>query len=162
MLATEIHPDHAAESLLWQHYQAVLDSDECAIGVFLLFCLASIVHHSDKLKAVVATERPGHSFATIPILNNIELLAELKKLVTLEPAGDVQRPSGIPPHVRQSKKLRKALEELKVINTKVDSLKDTADMFQPMHIQTGMIGPAIVYTVERDICCRMNVFSCCM
>ena len=100
-----------------------LYSAECAIGGFLLFCLASVVHHSDKLKAVGA-ERPGHSFSTIPVLNDVELLTELKKLVTLDPAGDVQRASGIPPHVRQSKKLREALEQLQVINKKFDSLKE--------------------------------------
>ena len=71
----------------------------------------------------VAAAYPGHSFGTIPMFNDTDLLAELKKLVTLEPAGDVKRPSGVPPHVKLSKELRKALDDLQIINKKVDSME---------------------------------------
>ena len=65
-----------------------LYADNSAITGLLMFCLASLVHHSDKIEEIVSV-RPGHSLGTIPIMNDASLLAELKKLVTLEPAGEV-------------------------------------------------------------------------
>ena len=99
-----------------------LYADDAAITGLLMLCLASLVHHSDKIEEIVSV-RPGHSLGTIPIMNDANLLSELKKLVTLEPAGEVQRPSGIPPHVRHSKELRRAIEELGALNTKIEDMQ---------------------------------------
>ena len=43
----------------------------------LLWSLASVVYHSDSLSQVIISQ-PGHPFAHIPLLNNQDLLAELK------------------------------------------------------------------------------------
>jgi len=76
-------------------------------------------------------------------MNDANLLVELKKLVTLEPAGEVQRPSGTPPHVRHSRELRKALEELGAVNKKIDEMSNGHCCFSPATIGTTMKGVAI-------------------
>jgi len=66
-------------------------------GVLSLL-LASIVHHSGWLHATCA-KHPDHPFHKIPLLDRHDLLADLKKQVTLEANEHMPIASGVPPHV---------------------------------------------------------------
>ena len=75
----------------------------------LLKCLASVVHHSDWLSGF-GDKSPGHPFLSLPVLNNPQLLLQLKGLVTLEPTGQVKAATGIPPHTQSAMMCRDILE----------------------------------------------------
>jgi len=64
----------------------------------LLRCLATMVWHSPFLMGTVA-KHPGHPFAALPLLNNHELLSQLKALVMLDPVGHIRNATGIPAHI---------------------------------------------------------------
>ena len=80
----------------------------------LLRCLASMVHHSDNLIAVVREHNGAHPFASIPILNRPVLLNRLKALVTLKESDRIRMPTGIPPHVEAVQKLNELVELIKL------------------------------------------------
>jgi len=65
----------------------------------LLRCLAVMVWHSPFL---VETTRKylGHPFAVLPLLNNPQLLEQLRPLVVLDTIGHIQNAMGIPPHIK--------------------------------------------------------------
>jgi len=75
----------------------------------LLRCLAALVHHSNFLMDTVL-KYSGHPFGALPLLHNNRLLSELKKLVTLEPIGQVRQATGIPPHIMQAELTTKVLQ----------------------------------------------------
>ncbi len=84
-----------------------------SIKPLLLRCFASLVYHSDFLIEIMS-KKPGHPFYNINILQDTQLLADLKKLITTEPSDVISHASGIPPHVTQAKQLqgiREMLEE---------------------------------------------------
>ena len=75
-------------------------------SALLYRCLASVVHHSDKLIEVITTY-PGHDFNKIPILHDKALLERLKVLVTIDKTEGVLTDStGIPPHIETAVKLQ--------------------------------------------------------
>ena len=80
-------------------------------GVLLLMA-ASMVFHEQKLR-VVSVSSPNHAFATLPMFADMQLLEEVKKLVTLDPTGVMSAPTGIPPHIKMLEMLRGVHEELK-------------------------------------------------
>ena len=60
--------------------------------------------HSKSLVEVIA-EHPGHDLSEIAILNDFELMEELRSMVTTEPTvGVMDAPTGIPPHISQAVK----------------------------------------------------------
>ena len=71
----------------------------------LLLLLASMVHHSDWLIGI-CSRYPSHPFHSLPLLNDNQLLTELKRLVTLEPNNHVPIATGVPPHVSHSRDKR--------------------------------------------------------
>ena len=78
----------------------------CAIeGVLLLF-LASMVWHSEWLLEWIAKDS-SHPFQLIPILQHLELLEELKKLVTIEPTERMKVATGVPRFTKLLKKVNK-------------------------------------------------------
>ena len=83
-------------------YAPILDAYEGKSNdpsALILRCFPSLIHHSDKLIAVMV-ENPGHDFTKMPLLHDRELLHKLKDLVTLEPTTNVMDvATGIPPHV---------------------------------------------------------------
>ena len=90
----------------------------------LLCSLACIVHHSDKLTKQMF-DVPGHDFNKIQLLQEKLLLKELKAMVTLEPTeGVMTRPTGIPSHVRQSRRLRLILEGVIEIKEQVAAVQE--------------------------------------
>lgn len=78
----------------------------------LSLLLASMVHHSDWLIGVCA-RYPSHPFHSLPLLNDNNLLTELKCLVTLEPNSHVPIATGVPPHVSHTQ----AINEVKQVVT---------------------------------------------
>ena len=89
----------------------------------LSLLLASIVYHSNWLKSICA-KYPSHPFHLIPILNDNELLLELKKLVTLEPNDHVPMATGIPAHVSHNKKLDQIMAKCDATHDMVSGFKD--------------------------------------
>ena len=108
----------------------------------LLRCLASVVWHSDFLKW--ARKVPGHSFSTIPLLNNEPLLHKLKELVTTEPTESMKVPTGIPPHVNNAIVMKKVLdlcidtlEEVKALTTRVQTA--VSEAYEAKAMENGQI-----------------------
>jgi hypothetical protein len=71
----------------------------------LSLLLASMVYHSDWLYSVCANH-PGHPFQLLPVLNDEELLLELKGLLTLEANDHVPMATGVPPHVEHQQAIK--------------------------------------------------------
>ena len=80
------------------------------IHSLLLRCFASLIYHSNSL-IEMSSKIPGHPFLSIPILQDAELLADLKKLVTIEPSPVIPCPTGIPPHSAMLKEVH-AIKEI--------------------------------------------------
>ena len=93
-------------------------------GALLLF-LASIVYHADSFLFVEIADHSNHAFLNIPILNKPELLRELQKLVTLEPAGDVQQATGVPRHSLMMDELKDFYDAVQGYSAEVKELKET-------------------------------------
>jgi len=75
----------------------------------LSLLLASIVHHSSWLLAI-CSQFPDHPFHSIPILNEPELLHELKtNHLTMDPNDHVPIATGVPPSVKHAQALKKSL-----------------------------------------------------
>ena len=91
----------------------------------LLRCFACIVFHGDKLIEQM-TSRPGYDLNNLRILHNRELLNGLFLLVTTEPTEDVLTvPTGIPPHITQSRAMKNNLEYLiKIHNGQSSMIED--------------------------------------
>jgi hypothetical protein len=93
----------------------------------LLLCLASVVWNVEFLK-LTAAKIPGHPFGMIPILSNVGLLQELKRLVTIESEGHMTVATGIPPHIHQAVLIKNTLqvctETLKTVKEMSTTVKD--------------------------------------
>ena len=81
------------------------------------------MYHSDSILDVVS-KRPGHSFGTIPIYADAKLLDDLKKLVTLKPAGSVTQASGIPNDVKKRRELAQVTMKLDLVARNMKNLVD--------------------------------------
>ena len=91
---------------------------------FLIRCLACIVHHSDDLTKQMF-DVPGHDFTKIKLLQEKVFLQRLKKMVTTQPTeGVVTTPTGIPPHVHQSRSLKLILDGVYQLKDQVANLQD--------------------------------------
>jgi hypothetical protein len=66
-----------------------------------------MVYHSDWLYSVCANHT-GHPFQLMPVLNDEELLLELKGLLTLEANNHVPMATGVPPHVEHQQAIKEA------------------------------------------------------
>lgn len=114
------------------NFGGLVDERKIANGAncrgFLSLLLASIVHHSDWLVGICA-KYPGHPFHQIPILQDHELLAELKRdHLTMEPNDMVPAPTGIPPHISHQilmkEVLAKTTETLGAVNAVKDDIRE--------------------------------------
>jgi len=86
---------------------------------------AGNVFHSDWLKEIV-NQYPGYPFRNIPLIfDDSELMNTLKTNVTLDPAGDMLIPSGIPPHITHSIALQRVIGGIDLIQESVCSLEST-------------------------------------
>ena len=120
----------------------------------LLFVLASVIYHSPWLCGIV-TEKPGHPFALIPLLNKPELLCRLRAMVSLEQGGQVSRVTGIPPHIENaimcSKLLRLCDETLKEVKSLTITVKDAvASAYEEKAIENGQLTGERLRTMFED------------
>jgi len=83
----------------------------------LLSCLASIVYHFDWLSNI-RSAFSGHELDKIIFFSlKSDLVTKLRPLVTI---SSEMRPTGIPPHVDQLKKISKILESIELLSRKFD------------------------------------------
>ena len=68
-----------------------------------------MIHHINWIINIASSES-NHPFATLPLLQEPDLIVELKKLVTLKPTEIMPRATGIPPHVETTVKLKALLD----------------------------------------------------
>ena len=111
----------------------------------LVRLLASLIYHEDYLQKVV-TAIPSHPFSSIPILNNIELTTYLKKFISIKPSVVIPIPTGIPPHVKQIKKLEKltrySSETLKVVKNLLPKIESSVKVaIEESSVHSGMVTP---------------------
>ena len=116
----ETHPTirKAIEITFGKVFTCHVDSDHNPIGV-LSFLLASMVHHSNFLYNEIS-KHAAHPFLNIPLLNDANLLEELKELVTLEPTYTVKFATGVPPHVSHMKAIKQVLNVSLAIENRSD------------------------------------------
>lgn len=88
------------------------EDDRSSLMAILLRCLASIIHHSDSLIAIISTN-PSHPFMNIPVLSRPILLQTLKTKITTKPSSIIEAPTGIPPHVKQMRMVNEIFKHLK-------------------------------------------------
>ena len=88
----------------------------------LKLLLAQLVYHSDFLKKEV-DKNPKHQFGLVPmVFDKPELLAALKKNVTLDPSPDMPMATGIPPHISHSIEIEKVLDICGEVKGAVEAL----------------------------------------
>ena len=115
----------AGLELNFPHLMKHRDTQHDPTGLLQLM-LASLVFHSDWLNKQRANN-PRHPFASIPILNDVDLLKALKEEVTLEPNKDVRKASGVPPHVEHAKALKEVLDVCTTMSERVEQFSDRLD-----------------------------------
>ena len=121
-------PPHFKEGMENKHIEEAMQlcfgsiivawSGTCAIQSALMLFLASMVYHQDFLLGYIA-QNSKHPFQSIPILQRLDLLEELTKLVTLDPVGDVTVLTGVPFRVKQMVKLNAVF---KTLQTGIDKI----------------------------------------
>ena len=99
-------------------------------------CLASMIFHSDMLQDAIVS-KPGHELSALYLFQDQSLLAELKKLVTLE--GDVTglKASGVPPHV-------------KILKQNADMKVEMAKMVVSLESQSSVIVSAVEQSILQN------------
>jgi hypothetical protein len=127
-------------STILSRWSGISDVDPTGV---LLYCLASVVYHSDFLKQMAA-EIPGHPFSLVPLLSRPELLIDLEELVTLEPGGQMTLPTGVPPHVENMKLVQKALslctETLEAVKSLTKDIKESVkEAFEEKAEENGQV-----------------------
>ena len=106
--------DHPVVQMgLIKAFGGLVDAHSDSKGVFML-CLASMVFHSEFLFAAMARES-GHSCLLIPLLQDTELLKELKELVTIDGEESGMVATGVPPHVYVLKGNEEMKEQIKLL-----------------------------------------------
>ena len=125
----------------------------------LLRLLPSIVHHSDFLFQVIRSV-PAHPFSSIPLLQNPDLLLQLKDLITLEPTDNMKTATGIPPHINLAVMMKKLLscctETLKEVKNMVVNVQDAVnEAYENKAAENGHMTAehmnAIVVSLETNI-----------
>ena len=84
-------------------------------GVLLLRMEASMVFHKQKMRDISACS-PNHTFMSLPMFLDMQLIEQVKNLVTLDPTGTMLALMGIPPRVKMLEMFMAVHEELKKKN----------------------------------------------
>jgi hypothetical protein len=71
---------------------------------FFLRLLASIVYHEQWLRGILHQNKK-HPFGNIFLLENTDMLKQLRELVTTDATTNMQRPTGIPTHIDLNNKI---------------------------------------------------------
>jgi len=102
----------------------------------LIRCFACVIYLIDSLKAMMV-KCPGHDFAKLPLLDDHQLIAQLKPLVTTDPTeGIMAVAAGIPP-------------QIELANLVVKLLDTTGDIHNKFDAQTTMLIDAVKDAIEN-------------
>jgi hypothetical protein len=82
-------------------------------SIFMLL-LASIVYHESWIRSFVI-ENNNHPFSNITILEDRNLLVQLKLMITINPTMGMPNPTGIPTHIKLKDKVDKVDEKITLI-----------------------------------------------
>ena len=89
----------------------------------LSLVFASLVHHSEWL-IEIKTEYENHPFNKLAILDNIELLEELRRdHLTFDANDHVGIATGVPPHISHAKDIKKVLDISTETKASVDDFR---------------------------------------
>ena len=113
-----------------------------SIGL-LPFVLPSMIHHIDWIVNIASSES-NHPFATLPLLQEPDLIIKLKKLATLKPTEVMPRATGIPPHVETTVQLKALLdlsmETLRTVQMQGELIEQSIKKaFEEKVIENGVI-----------------------
>ena len=122
-------------------YGCILEEHTSFVKV-LLRCFACMIHHQQALRDHMYSV-PGHEFTKLKVLQNLPLLNELSKLVTVEPTeGVISVATGIPPHVHQARVQQQLLQcvgEIKeiMLGLRVDLTEAVTKVMDNHAIESG-------------------------
>ena len=124
-------------------------------GALLLF-MASIVYHYDDFIAPAIANHSSHAFLNIPLLSYPRLLEELKKLVTLEPCGEVRQCTGVPRSTRLMDDLKTFYDAVSGYAREVRDLKDRLpqiikEAVDEKAAESGHVTAQFVLDVMKDV-----------
>ena len=135
-IANPLSNEHVSRAMNMLYGQIIMkyhgkDNDPTPM---LLRCLACLVHHADSLLNVMLT-MPQHDMAKLTLLHDIDLIALLKPLVTLDPTPMVMStPTGVPPHIELSSMMAQVLDMM-------------TDLMASFRLQTG----EVIHCVQKAI-----------
>jgi hypothetical protein len=101
------------------------------------------VYHEQWLREILLSSKK-HPFGNIFLLDNTELLNELKKLVTTEPTTNMQRPTGIPTHIDLQLKIEQILE-------------NNVDFLEQLKLQSTVIQQSVKQAIQENDLLSGNV-----
>jgi hypothetical protein len=135
--------------------------------------LASVAFASDWLLASSAVH-PGHSLSAVPLLQNPELLNQLKTKITIEPTHSLAVSTGIPPHVKQLNLMTSLLElcQTTLLRVNEQSAIVRESIFEAMELRAIKNGQVTchqivdildVFEMVFEMMCghRLNSFKLC-
>ena len=123
----------------------VADDETSFLPALLQLCLASLVHHADKLQVLVCTTA-SHPFANIPILKDPELLERLKSIVTTEKTPGIMEDS------TGRNLLSDTLDEIRELKKMlVDSQRKSDELADEMKSGWESMKSELKETVEKSI-----------
>jgi hypothetical protein len=147
ILEGDLMEDEDIKAAMNMMYGPLLDTygDNAEINPtgLLLMVLASVVYHSPWMTGIV-TQKPGHPFSLLPLLNSPELLERLMKKVSLKEGGQVRRVTGIPPHIQNamlcSKLLKLCGETLAEVKSLTTNIQDAvSNAFEKKAEENGFL-----------------------
>lgn len=89
--------EHIKEAieLCFRNILSMLEDEDTFMPAILSRCLASLVYHEQRLRAIIQ-KNPKHPWRCLPIFTNNELLGHLKSIVTTELTKEVlDKPTGL-------------------------------------------------------------------
>lgn len=132
-----------------------IDNGESFLPALLFRCLASFVYHSDAIRKVIA-QNEGHPFSNIPLFQNLQLLEDLKKIVTVEPTeGILSKATGIPPHTQCIKGISQILQKLDEYHVEREDMFERMkhavdDAFEKKALENGQLTAAGMHHVMES------------
>ena len=120
--------------MLQKCFLSLDEKDVVNVTGLLLRCLASMVHHAEAIKRMMRRS-PLHTFHSIVVFTELNLLEWLKFFVTMEPSEKLMMPSGVPPHTQTFKLLHKIVCMLRSDREKRDAWEENFKLSMKEAIQ---------------------------
>ena len=116
-------------------------------SILLLF-LASVIYHECWIKECIS-KNPNHSFMKIPIINDDNLLNELRNKISIKPSNIIRRATGIPLYIETAIVMHKlinitmqTLEEVK--NLTINMCVAISDAIDAKSLENGQVSASKV------------------